>query len=340
MPIVANPYDYSAFSLLEMTEAINRLPYNIYSLTGDLNIFGAEMSVRTRLIEIEERGGTLNLLPSVPPGAPPTLNHSAKRKVKAFSIPRIPLDDVVLPDDVAGLRGFDTVDQFESVAGKVTEKLVEMKAKMDITREWLRMGALKGILYDGDGSTVLYNFFTEFGISPYVVSFTFSSTTFDVLGTITNVKRHMEDFLHGDFMTGVYCLASPGFYDALVSHPQVRDAYKFYQTNQALSGDYRNGFKHGDVTFREYRGNATDLTGTTRKFIADGEAHFFPLGTRTTFRGYNAPANFNETVNTPGLPYYAKMEARKFNEGMDLRTESNPFYICIRPELLVRATIA
>lgn len=335
-----NIFQNPAFSLAEMTDSIIRLPYNIYSLTDELGIFGDERGVTTRTIQVEERGGSLNLLPSVVPGGPPTLNHSAKRKMKAFVIPRIPLDDVVLPDDVAGIRDFDT-ESFMTVMSLMTEKLQEMRNKLDITKEWLRMGALKGVLYDGDGTTVLYNFYTEFGITPYVVNFNFSSSTFDVLGTSMNVKRHMEDFLHGDFMTNVMCLCSPEFFDALVSHPQVRDAFKFYQrAAYQLGNDARMGFEYGGVTYREYRGNATDLTGTTRKFIAAGEAQFFPLGTRTTFRLYNAPANFNETINKPGLPYYAKQEPRKFNEGIDIRTEANPFPICRRPELLVRATIS
>lgn len=332
-----NPFDNPAFSLVEMVGAINRLPYNMYSRTAELNIF-REQGVTTNTITLEDQGGTLNLLPSVPRGAPSTVNHSAKRKMRAFVIPHVPLEDVVLPQEVAGQRQFGSVNEFATLQSKMMQKLQEMRNKHDITREWLRVGALKGILYDGDGSTILYNFFTEFNITPFMVNYQFSSATFDVLGTTLNVKRHMEDNLHGEAMTRAYCLCSPTFYDSLTSHPTVQKAYQYYQNQQPLGGDYRTGFRYGEVTFEEYRGNASDLTGVTRKFIADGEAQFFPLGTNTTFWMFNGPGMFNDTVNTEGLPYYARQEPRKFNMGTDVYTETNPFPICVRPELLVRGT--
>ena len=47
---------------------------------------------------------------------------------------------------------------------------------------------------------------------------------------------------------------------------------------------------------------------------------------------------FNETVNTLGLPIYAKQESRKFDRGTDLHTQSNPLPLCLRPSVLVKVT--
>ena len=102
----------------------------------------------------------------------------------------------------------------------------------------------------------------------------------------------------------------------------------------------RSGFTYGGITFEEYRGQASDANGTVRKFIAPGEAHAFPLGTVDTFATYFAPADFNETVNTLGLPLYAKQDARKFERGTDLHTQSNPLPMCHRPRVLVKLTSA
>ncbi len=85
---------------------------------------------------------------------------------------------------------------------------------------------------------------------------------------------------------------------------------------------------------------STDAAGNARKFVADDEAHFFPLGTAMTFRTHFAPADFNETANTLGLPLYAKQEPRKFGRGTDLHTQSNPLPVCLRPEVLVKGTKA
>jgi hypothetical protein len=120
-PFVANGY-----SLLEMTEAINRLPYNVYSRTLELGLFQEE-PITVPVVSVEERGGTLNLLPSIVRGAPHLVNRSAKRKLKTFAVPQIVLDDVVLPSEVAGVRAFGTGNQVDTVASKVTQKLQEMR---------------------------------------------------------------------------------------------------------------------------------------------------------------------------------------------------------------------
>jgi hypothetical protein len=130
-----------------------------------------------------------------------------------------------------------------------------------------------------------------------------------VLLKVLEVKRHIEDNLKGEFMTGVMCLCSQGFYDAFTTHAKVKEAFMYFQRNQQLGNDYRTGFIFGGVTFEEYRGQATDAAGNVRKFIADDEAHFFPLGTASTFRTYFAPADFKNRKHA-GLPLYAKQEPR------------------------------
>jgi len=336
MPML-NPFATDAFHMVALTAALNKLP-NLYGRLEQLNLMPAE-GVRTRTLILEEMNGVLNLLPTRPVGAPATLGAQAKRKLRSFVIPHIPHEDVVLPEEVQGLRAFGSDNQLEALANLIAAKLQTMRNKHAITLEHLRMGALKGVILDADGS-VLYDLYSEFGITPKSVNFALTTNTTEVLTKILEVKRHIEDNLKGEFMTGVMCLCSQGFYDALTTHPKVKEAFLYFQRSQQLGNDYRTGFSFGGVTFEEYRGQATDAAGNVRKFIADDEAHFFPLGTANTFRTYFAPADFNETANTLGLPLYAKQEPRKFDRGTDLHTQSNPLPICLRPEVLVKGTKA
>jgi len=332
---MTNPFANDAFNMVALTAAINKLP-NLYGRLEQLNLMPAE-GIRTRTVVIEEQNGVLNLLPTRPVGAPGTVGVTGKRKVRSFVVPHIPHDDVVLPEEVQGLRAFGSENELETIANLMARKLQTMRNKHAITLEHLRMGALKGVILDADGST-LYNLYTEFGITPKVVNFALTSNTTEVLTKVLEVKRHIEDNLMGEIMTGVMCLCSPEFFDALVTHPKVKEAYQFYLRTQQLGEDYRTRFYFGGVTFEEYRGQATDANGVVRRFIAEGEAHFFPVGTANTFRTFFAPADFNETASTIGLPLYAKQEPRKFDRGTDLHTQSNPLPICLRPEVLVRAT--
>ena len=332
-----NPFANDAFQMTALTAALNKLPNNFGKLE-QMNLMPPE-GVRTRTILIEEMNGVLNLLPTMPVGAPATLGTQAKRKVRSFVIPHIPHEDVVLPEEVQGLRAFGSENDVEALSSLLARKLQNMRNKHEITLEFLRVGALKGVILDADGS-VLYDLFSEFGVSPRVVNFQLTTSSTEILSKVLETKRHIEDNLRGEFMTGIYCLCSQGFFDALTTHTKVKEAYSRWQQGQLLFTDNRTNFTFGGITFEEYRGQATDIAGNLRKFIADDEAHFFPLGTASTFRTYFAPADFNETANTIGLPLYAKQAPRKFDRGTDIHTQSNPLPICLRPEILVKATKA
>ena len=139
-----------------------------------------------------------------------------------------------------------------------------------------------------------------------------------------------------DVYTGILGLCSRTFYDAFIGHPNVREAYKYFSTTQQLSADVSKNFTFAGVTFIPFNANTTSPDGTVRKFVTDHSVHFIPQGTQNTFVEVNAPADFMETVNTPGLPFYAKQEPMKYNRGIEVHTQMNYLPFCARPELLIR----
>lgn len=332
-----NPFDNPGFAMASLTAAINILP-NRYGRLEQLNLFPAK-PVRTRQIIVEEYAGKLNLLPTRPVGSPGTVGERGTRKLRSFVIPHIPHDDVVLPEEVQGIRAFGSETEMEAISGVMARHLETMRNKHAITLEHLRMGALKGQILDADGSTI-YDLFSEFGLSQESIGFDLANANSDIKGHCYNLLTAIEDKLQGEFMTGVHVLCSPEFFRALTTHKEVKTAYTNWQQGIMLISDVRSGFTYTGVTFEEYRGQASDGNGTVRKFIAPGEAHAFPLGTVDTFGTYFAPADFNETVNTLGQSLYAKQEPRKFERGTDLHTQSNPLPMCHRPGVLVKLTAA
>src|SRR3972149_1603591 len=162
MPVI-NPFATDAFDMVALTAAINKVPNN-YGRLEQLNLMPPQ-GVRTRTIIIEEMAGVLNLLPTQPVGAPGTVGTTGKRKVRSFVIPHIPHDDVVLPEEVQGIRAFGSETEMEAIAGVMARHLETMRNKHAITLEHLRMGALKGQILDADGSTI-YDLYTEFGLTP------------------------------------------------------------------------------------------------------------------------------------------------------------------------------
>jgi len=328
-----NPFDTPAFAMTALTAAINLLP-NTYGRLQQVSLM-PERPVRFRQIAVEEKNGVLNLLPTLPVGSPGTVGRRGKRKLRSFAVPHIPHDDVVLPEEVQGIRAFGSENETEALENVITDHLQSMRNKHAITLEHLRMGALKGVILDADGST-LYDLYGEFEITAKSVDFVLGTATTNVKAKCLEVVRHIEDNLRGEFMTGVHVLVSPEFFDKLTSHDKVVKAYERWMEGAALRNDMRGGFAFGGITFEEYRGQATDPDGNVRRFIAASEGHAFPLGTVETFATYFAPADFNETANTLGQPLYAKQEPRKFERGTDLHTQSNPLPMCHRPGVLVK----
>lgn len=329
-------FSNSAFSLTSLTDAINKVPF-VPGRLGQLGIFD-ESGVSTTSVMIEEREGSLSLIETSPRGAPATQNLHNKRKARSLVVPHIALEDTVLADEVQNVRAFGTENALEGVQNVVNLRLAEMARKHDATLEHLRIGAIKGQVLDADGTSVLYDLFGEFGVTQHTeIDFDLDSAT-PAKGAVRkkchDVVRKVEDELGAAPYTYVHAFCSATFFDDLVSHPEVEESYRRYQESAFLrAGLVRKSFEYAGITFEEYRGKVGSVD-----FIADGKAHFFPVGVPGLFRQYNAPADFVETANTIGLPRYAKQAVdQEFGRWVKLHTQSNPLPICTRPKVLIKA---
>jgi hypothetical protein len=284
---------------------------------------------------VEKKNNTLNLLQTMPVGSPGQKNKMGLRNVRSFVIPHIPFDDVILPQEYDGLRAFGSESQLETLASIMNDHLENMRAKHAITEEYQQMGALKGIVYDADGS-VIYNYFHEFTVKQESVDFVLGTAATDILNKCVAVKRIMEDNLKGETMNGVTALVDSSFWDKFISHTLVKAAYDRWREGAALREDLRDGFWFGGIKFKEYRGTASTFAGVERKFIDTDDGIAYPEGTQNVFKNFQCPADFLETVNTLGQRMYAKQEPRQFNRGIDIHTQSNQLPMCMRPSLVVR----
>lgn len=349
MPEILDIFNQDAFSASALTGAISIVP-NSYGRINQLGLFTPE-PIATTTVTVMVENGVLNLLPTRPRGGPASLGARGKVKPLAFAVPHIPHDDSVLATDVQNMLaltpGGDAA--LETLLGFLNRKLITMRRKHAITLENLRMGAIKGVIKDSDGSTIV-DLFSRFGVTEQVVDFLLGTASTDVLGKCQDVTAYMEDNLLGETMTGVHALCSPEWFRKFTTHAKVTEAFKYYQSGpQILREDVRKGFTFGGITFEEYRGSASyiqeDGTSATQRFIPAGDVRFFPLGTTDTFTNFWAPPDFWGSVNqapvvsTPDAEVFvAPLEPKKFGKGMDVHTESNPLPLVKRPALLVRGT--
>lgn len=135
MTVIINPFDAGGYSLAEMTQAINILP-NIYTRLGQMCLFRFE-GITQRSVLIEQAEGVLNLLPTVPLGGPSTVANRDSRSMRSFTVPWIPHDDNITPQDIQGVRGFGSADSSDPLAVLMERKLTRMRAKHAQTREFM-----------------------------------------------------------------------------------------------------------------------------------------------------------------------------------------------------------
>lgn len=320
------------FNVTELSAAISNLPTRIgnpsdaelfRNIPGTTNVFSMEF--------YEESG---ILVPTTEWGGVAPKNSSGKRTAKSWTIPHMPLEDVVKASDVIGVRAFGSTAA-ETVQGKVLDKLQAMKNKIDATLAYRRSKAKQGIIVDADGSTIL-NYFTEFGIPQQVVYFDLGTATTNIAAKCQDVIDQIEDGLGQEVYSSIEVEVDRAFYDALTAHKNVREVFLGWSAAESKLGrSNTSGFEFGGLKFIVNR----QKVGAT-PLVAASTGHAYPRGTQDVFLNGLAPADFNETVNTLALPYYAKQAGKQFDRGFDLHVQSNQLPIVAKPKALVKVSAA
>lgn len=336
---VLDVFKGNAFNVVSLTNAINIAPHDPARI-GQMGLF-REQGVTTWSVLLEYRKGVLQLIQTAPRGSPAKLSKRRPRDARNFMVPHLPLNDAVLASEVAGIRAFASQSEMETVLSVVNEKLAVMRQAHEVTKEWHRMGALKGVVYDADNSTVIYNFYDEYKIDQQDdFDFDLGTDATSQKSNCLKLVRKIEDALGAAVNWHTHAFCGKDWFDAFVEHPTVKTAYEHWGGLANMGGflreTQRKGFPFADIVFEEYRGKLTTDEGVTTKFIADDEARFFPVGVQDLFMTYNGPADFIETINTVGLPFYAKQQIMDFDRGVNLHTQSNPLCLCTRPRVLIR----
>lgn len=326
--------DNSKFGVQALSASINRVPATPTQIR-DLAIFEPTYMTTTS-VEVENQDGELRLVQSRERGMSGDSLPEKVRQSRMFKIPHLPINDVVLADDVQNVRAFGST-QAETVQARVDAKLADGKNALEYTREHLMLGALQGKILDADG-TLLYDLYQEFSLTRQTYAFGLGSAKTEVGAVIDRHLTAHKKLLKGAPVTGWIALCGAEFLEKLKYHDSIKPIYQRFQEGSV----YRESqstlnpieFAHNGIKFVQYAGNF----GERGAKIADNEAILLPLG-KKLYKEFFAPANMNETVNTPALAYYASREKMKHNEGWDLKMQSNPLPMVMRPELVATLTL-
>ena len=315
-----------AFTLNALTYAINQLPYKPGRI-GEIGWF-QEQGVATTNINIEEQTGVLSVLTVKPRGAVGTVLTGEKRNIRSFVMPHIPAIASIMADEVQNVRAFGQETATQSVNDLQARYLQRLRESVEYVLESHRLSAVMGNYINSAGASV--SLFTEFGVSQQTTGLALTTTTTKLRQKILDVLVKVENALAGVSFGRVRILCGANVWAEFIEHEMVKPTL-LYQNSEALRGDPRGAVDWGGVLWERYRGTAAVK-------IPDDEAYAVPEGVPGLFLTRFSPANYNETVNTVGLPLYAKAEPMAFGKGVNIEAQSNPLNLCTRPAAVIKLT--
>lgn len=333
-------FNNDAFSVTTMTDALQEVKYKPTFITG-LGLFESE-SVDTLSIALEKQNDeSLIIVPSSPRGGPGSTMGSERRNLRNLNVPHYQIDDAVMADRVQSVRAFGEERARISLQQFIAKRAKKARQSFELTAERQKLALItQGKLLDADGS-VLYDYFAEMGESQAAeIDFDLDNAS-PAKGALRSVcegiTMAIAESLDGIPYDGVVVICGNQFWKDLMVHKEVYDLYlgwsgaKTLQRSTISTG--RAGiwgeFEFAGIRFVNYRGGQNVSVDTDKCYAV-------PFGVPELFKTVYAPADYIETVNTQGLPLYAKQWVMPNAKGVNLEFQTNTIHYCTRPRVLLR----
>jgi len=338
------------YTSAEITEAINTIT-RTYGKINAMGVFKRE-NIFSTLVRLTLNNGEIVILPVTERGAPSTTDESDTSKTVFVECAHIPHIGNITPDDIQNFMdiiGRQTVKR--TVEGEVAKKLASHRLKHDQTLEYMEMNTLKGVWKDGKGRVVM-DWYEFFGAEKKRIAFNLASDTTDLIAKTDELSNHVHDNLTDDTSDGVVTLVSREFFNRFVQHPKYE---KYFDKTDAMNrlanmpyatqgGARGRRTVFGGVIFEEYNGQVTrwDRNGSgdrnKERLIEANLGHAIPLGTQDTFCTYFGAPYSVTGANDEGQDIYVTRHDLPHEEGVELKSQSNPLVICKRPGALCEVT--
>ncbi len=342
-------YDGEAFRPVTLTGWVNQhVPFQPTFLSS-LGLFQASGGVYTTDVAFDDENGSLRLIKTTPRGSAPEQSQGAKGQTRKVPTVRLAREAVITADQVAGVRvlGSTMLQSAQRLVNQRIEGPLGLKAELSYTFEHMQLGAVDGAVYDADNSTVIWDYFSIYGVSrPSSVALPIKPTaTLDtpLKKALTALKRSMVAEINGLVTSGarIVILCGDTFFDDVDNCPEVVAARKIQATGNSnaptIIADNKaySSFVYGDCVFVNYRGSEDAKVAVP----ADGGRAFF-MGVPGLFQSFFAPADTWDFVNTEGLPsYLLQRRERQTESSRAFELQSNPLFMNMRPKHTRRLTI-
>ncbi len=349
MELTLDIFKNDAFSVTTLQRVVDNVPY-IPRKLGEMMLFDSK-PIATREVLLYEEDGNIRLIPTTEIGAPDIQQIRDQGRLRALKTVRIAKTDTVRAHELIGVANMALPEniRLRNAVDLVNKRMGRLKSEMEATKELHRLGALQGKLMDVDGTTVLVDYFAEYGIAtPATININFSTTPEQELmlffqeNFLRPILLSLKDRDTGNVTLGA--LVGDTFWNRMMKHPAIYDIYKLQQHGNMLANMANPLFKpnlwsefyFAGVTWVNYRGSTAGEIA-----VPTNDAIFFPIGAQDVFNVYWAPGETMRDIGQEGRPEYPYIQPDvrdQMPSHVDIYLRSYPLYACIYPKALLRAT--
>lgn len=325
---------------------------NQYGLINGMGLFRSQGTSQESVI-FEKEYKSNSLIPQTSRrGKPHTKGQDRQADMFSLALPYFSTSEYITPSDIQGQRKIGTPDAAQDLASAIAIKMEDMRVNIDQTKEYMKLKAIQGITIDPDGNEIA-NMFSEFGLTKtdFEMDWALSDASTDVDQLIVSLKRALaKNAKTGGKIGGFHVLCSTEFFDALVSHPRIREAYAQYAVannnsdvirgNQQVFADYGvvDTFMHKGITFVTYDCDFNMPDGSLEVGITASKAHVLVDGVRDLYRAYHGPSNTLSGANSVGQETFMYQWTDPKDKFIEMEAEMSPLYVCMKPQLCVELT--
>ena len=337
MPLVQSTQN--AFQLVDRNNELLLLPQT-WTILNDMGIFSEEY-LSTPTVTFEERKGTLSLIKDQVRGSKPQTRTNDVRKLHSYSTTYHPIEDAIYPRDIAGVTRPGALNQeVDTEAAAVVRKLQAIEKSYSVTLNYARFKTLStGQVWAPNGTTVIADFYSDFGLTKKTVDFVLSTATTDIIDKCNEVVASFQaSATEGQVINRVIGFASPGFMAKLLAHPKVTNAWNYQQLGQYNIVQDRAG---GMGLYRKLSFGGVDFIEVTQSlngdaFVPAGDCIFVALDDSQSFVTYYSPSERFGYVNTIAEKMYAWTYKSERQTEITIEAEMNMLNVLRKPNFVAR----
>lgn len=319
------------FELIDYTSYVELVP-RVYTFVDDMKIF-EEKGIQTTVAQVERIQNISHGMTETTRGGSRGKQGTPNSKLHNFNVPYFADDWNVTAADVQNLRMFGTANAPRTVKDHVFRLMSQAKRNFQMTKETALINAILGKSYSPAGLSNEYNYFTEFGVTAATAPVDFTDVAVDPRSVMEQkARKHIQVAAQdGAREYQLIALCGTTWFESLINHPLVEQAYQYYDSLQ----EPLRGRVGGNSINRKFESKGILYVEIIDPTLDAGSAVVFPKGIPDHFEVVYSPIDDALYSNTIGKELYLQYKQNTFDRIYRLESETGILAINKRPELSV-----